>query len=109
MCVFSSDSLELDSQLLCFCLGKTTSLDHSFPDLPIVLCVSLMPSWLCPVYFGMFVDVICVQTMGFKIQAIEVKCHFVLYNILVLIMTMVDAVLPNTSPRYSYLPLDFAV
>lgn len=76
MCVSTSDMLDLDSLLLCCCLEKTTSLVPSFPHVPIVLCVSLICPWPFIVHMGIFVDVIFVQIMGFKIKTIELKFHF---------------------------------
>lgn len=43
--------LALDRQFVCSFLGKTTSLDLSFAQLPLVLCVRLRPCGLSPVIF----------------------------------------------------------
>jgi hypothetical protein len=63
MYVFRADHLALNNQLLYSSLGKTISLEPSFPQLSNVLYVGLRTYRLSHVQFGMSIGVILVQLM----------------------------------------------
>ena len=59
--LFRADCLELDNQLMCFSLGRITSLTPSFTQFSVVLFVGLRPCGLFPFQFGLFIELILVQ------------------------------------------------
>lgn len=64
MYIFFRDAyLALDSELVCSFLGRTISPASSFTQLPIVLCLGLMPHGSFPMQIAMLIGILFAQLM----------------------------------------------